>query len=248
MKPNPIALLIDNDKASRRLLRTILESQRYRLFESEDGTLGLAAADLCQPDVIILELALPDIPGLSVLKRLRKSARAPVMVLSVCDREVDVVAALDGGANDFMTKPFSEPELLARLRVLRRSLGTEPESPVMTEGDLRVDLSRHLVSLSGRRIDLTPTEAALFHALLCYAGKVVSGRYLLHSVWGAEGANHGLYLRVFISQLRKKLEVTQRRVIIETAGGLGYRLLLSRPAPACGDIDFANEAIEFRKG
>ena len=248
MKPNPIALLIDNDKANRRLLRMLLESQHYRLFETENGRLGLAAAGVCQPDVIILELALPDMGGMTVLKRLRQSGQTPVLVLSVCNREADTVAALDGGANDYMTKPFSEAELLARLRVLRRCIPSEFEEPVLIEGDLKVDLIKHLVVLSGRRIDLTPTEEALFHALVAYAGKVVTGKHLLRLVWGAEGENQGQYLRVFISNLRKKLEGTHGRVVIETTGSLGYRLLLRSGGRIDGDVEFPSETIELQNG
>jgi two-component system, OmpR family, KDP operon response regulator KdpE len=226
VKPNPSALVIDDDKAGRRLLRTLLRSQHYRIFESRDGQLGLAAARARQPDVIILELALPDMSGLAVLKRLRQSAQTPVLVLSARNREADAVTALDAGANDYMTKPFSEAELLARLRVLRRCISSEVDEPVLVEGDLKVDLTKHLVTLNGLKLDLTPTEEALFHALAQFAGKVVTGKCLLRSVWGAEGESQGHGLRVFISNLRKKLEGTQGRIAIETAGGFGYRLWL----------------------
>jgi two-component system KDP operon response regulator KdpE len=226
VKPNPIALLIDEDKANRRLLRMVLESQHYRLFESETGQLGLAAAGTRHPDVIILELALPDIGGLAVLKQLRQSGQTPVLVLSANGREADIVAALDGGANDYMIKPFSEAELLARLRVLRRCVPGEFDEPLLIEGDLKVDLTKHLVTLGGSKINLSPTEEALFHVLVAYAGKIVTAKYLLRSVWGAEGADQGHCLRVFISNLRKKLGGTRGRVFIETAGSIGYRLLL----------------------
>ena len=244
VKPNPIALLIDDDKASRRLLRALLASQHYRLFESENGQLGLAAARTCNPDVIILELTLPGMSGLTVLKRLRQSCPAPVLVLSVGDREADAVAALDAGANDHMAKPFSEVELLARLRVLRRCIPSEFDQPVLVEGDLKVDLTRHLVTISGHKIDFTPTEEALFHALLRYAGNVVTGKCLLRSVWGAEGDGQGQCLRVFISNLRKKLEGTGGRVAIETMGSLGYRLLVRTGGPFTQMLNFARPHLE----
>jgi two-component system KDP operon response regulator KdpE len=131
VKPNPIVLLIDDDKANRRLLRMLLESQHYRLYETGNGEHGLAAAGVRHPDVIILELSLPDMGGLTVLKHLRRASKTPVLVLSSGNREADTVAALDGGANDYMTKPFGETELLARLRVLQRCFPGESEEPVL---------------------------------------------------------------------------------------------------------------------
>jgi two-component system KDP operon response regulator KdpE len=226
VKPSPIALLIDDDKANRRLLRVMLESRDYRVVEAKNGRFGLTAARACQPDVIILELSLPGIGGLCVLKRLRLSSQTPVLVLSANVAEADIVTALDEGANDYMTKPFNEAELLARLRVLRRCIRSELDEPTLIEGDLKVDLTKHLVTLSGCKIDLTRTEEALFHMLVAYAGKVVSGNYLLRSVWGAEGEHQGACLRVFISNLRRKLEWTRGRIVIENAGSLGYRLFV----------------------
>ena len=218
----------------------VLESQQYRLFETESGQLGLAAAGACRPDVIILEWALPDMGGLAVLRRLRHSSQTPVLVLSVRNREADTVAALDGGANEYMTKPFSEAELLARLRVLRRCIPWEIDEPLLIEGDLKVDVTKHLVTLSGRKIGLTPTEEALLHALVAYAGKVVTGKHLLRSVWGVEGEHQDHYLRVFISNLRRKLEVTRGSVVIETTGNLGYRLLLRSGSRIQRDVEFAH--------
>jgi len=219
-----------------------LESQHYRLFETQNAQLGLAAVGTCQPDVIILELPLPDMEGPEVLRQLRQSARTPVLVLSVSHREADTVAALDEGANDYMTKPFSGSELLARLRVLRRCISSESEEPVRMEEGLTVDMIKHEVSLGGRKIDLTPTEEALLHMLVTYADRVVTCRQLLHSVWGAGGGNLGPSLRVFISTLRKKLEDPQRTVTIETAGGLGYRLALRNSGQIYGQL------VEHQRG
>ena len=226
VKPNPIALLIDDDKANRRLLRTLLESQHYRLFETQNGQSGLSEVVTCQPDVIILDWALPDMGGLKVLEQLRQSAQTPVLVLSVSHREEDAVAALNGGANDYMTKPFGGSELLARLRVLRRCISSESNEPVLMEEGLTVNMVDHEVVLSGRKIDLTPTEEALLHTLVTYVGRVVTCRHLLRSVWGVGGENQGPSLRVFISTLRKKLEDARGTVAIETTGSLGYRLAL----------------------
>jgi two-component system KDP operon response regulator KdpE len=224
----------------------LLGPHHYRLFAAKNGKLGLAAAEACQPDVIILELALPDMAGLTVLKQLRQSSQTPVMVLSECDHEADAVAALDEGANDYMTKPFSETELLARLRVLRRCIPGELDEPTLVEGDLKVDLTNHLVTLSSRKIDLTPIEEALLHALVTYAGKVVTGKYLLRSVWGAEGENQIQYLRVFMSHLRKKLDRARGDIVIETTGSLGYRLLLQGGGSLRRGIEFPHETMELQ--
>jgi two-component system KDP operon response regulator KdpE len=244
VKPNPIVLLIDDDKASRRMLRILLVSQHYQLHETGNGKLGLAAAGTCRPDLIILELALPDMDGLTVLKRLRRSRRTPVLVVSARNCESDTVAALDGGADDYVIKPFSETELLARLRVLRRCIAGEFEEPILIEGDLKMDLTSHLVTLSGRKIKLTHTEEALLHVLVAYAGKVVSPKHLLRSVWGTEGEHQARCLSVFMSMLRRKLEVTRGRVAIETVENLGYRLLLDGGDGIHRDIDFASGTIE----
>lgn len=237
MKPNPIVLVIDNDKANRRLLRLLLGSQHYRFVETDNGRRGMSAAETCHPDVIILELLLPDMDGLEVLEALRRSTRSPVLVLSLCDNEADTVAALNNGASDFMTKPFCEAELLARLRVLQRCFPGESYEPILAADGLRVDLARQLVALDGGTIDLTPTEAALLHALLSQAGKVVAGRQLLKSVWGAEGEHLGDCLRVFISGLRKKLGHKKPRHLIETVGNLGYRLRLERTASSLPHLE-----------
>ena len=248
VKPNPIVLLIDDDKANRRLLRMVLKSRHYRLIETANGALGLAASAAYQPDVVILELALPDMRGLTVLKRLRQSGQVPVLVLSDCHREEDTVAALDAGASDFLAKPFSEAELLARLRVLQRCFPGQPEDPVVLEGGLKVDLTRHLVTLSGSKIDLTATEEAVCHALAAYAGKVVPSRHLLRSVWGANRNNQTHCLRVNISSLRKKLESTRGRVAIETADGLGYRLWLRSGDRVHEEDMFPHETTELQIG
>ena len=226
MKPNPIALLIDSERPVRRLLRAILEPHHYKVYEAECGHIGIKEAVVRRPDVIILDLALPDIDGLTVLLQLRESNRAPVLILSSRDDEKSKVAALDGGANDFMTKPFGAAELLARLRVLQRSMPGEPDGPLFINGDLEVDIISHRVALQGRRVDLTPTEEAVLYILARHAGKLVTCKHLLRCVWGMD-SEHKLHdLHVYIRTLRRKLNGATNESVIQTEGSAGYRLLL----------------------
>ena len=227
MKPRPIVVTIDGDKGTRRLLRQVLEPQGYRVFDAENAQCGLESAVRWRPDVIVLELDLPDLDGLTFLERLRKWNRAPVLVLSARDGEADVVAALDSGANDFMTKPFGTAELLARLRVLQRSFPWVTDGPLLLEGDLFVDLANHEVRVNGRKVRFTPTEEALFYLLVQYTGKVVTCRHLTRCVWGTEGDHKIQDLRVYIGSLRKKLENNAGGVRIKTEGPTGYKLQLT---------------------
>jgi len=171
MKPYPSALVIDGDRPIRRLLRNLLESDHYRVFEAETAQSGMKEAASRSPDVIIMELSFPDMNGLAVLQRLREWNHAPILILSSRDAESDKVLALDGGANDYMTKPFGPAELLARLRVLQRSLPAEADGPIFEHGGLSVDVTARTVTLHGRKIELTPTEQVLFYTLLRHAGK-----------------------------------------------------------------------------
>lgn len=182
--------------------------------------------------------------GLTVLKRLRQSGPTPVLVLSGRNCESDTVAALDGGATDYVIKPFSQTELLARLRVLRRCIPGEFEEPLLIEGDLTMDLAIHRVTLSGHNINLTPTEEAVLQVLVAHAGKVVSSKHLLRSVWGAEREHQEQCLRVFVSRLRKKLDGTRGRVVIETVEHLAYRLLLDGGGRIHGDFDSGSGTIK----
>jgi len=233
LKPDPLAVLIDKDRGVRRLLRSILESQGYRVFEAESGATGLAVAAERKPDVIILELALPDREGLAVLQDLREWSNAPVLVLSEQDSSPAKVAALDAGASDYMIKPFDSAELLARLRVLQRPLPHQPDGPLLIEGDLVANLTTHEITFGGRAVSLTPKEEALFHVLGRYAGKVVTRAHLLRSIWGLHGEEKTHDLQVLVSQLRKKLEPHGAELFIRTEGHLGYRLFLAaQPAPA----------------
>jgi len=226
MKPNPIALLIDADRPIRRLLRVILEPHHYKVFEAEDGQTGIKEAVARRPDVIILDLSLPDMDGLTVLKRLREYNRDPILILSAQDDEENKVAALDSGANDYMAKPFSSAELLARLRVLQRSIPGEPDGPLFLHGDLQVDIISHQVTLRGHQVDLTPTEAAVLYILVRYAGKLVPCRHLLRCVWGNDSENKLHDLHVYIRSLRQKLNGAGNESVIQTEGSTGYRLLL----------------------
>jgi two-component system KDP operon response regulator KdpE len=226
MKPNPIALIIDADRPIRRLLRVVLEPHHYKVHEAENGQMGIKEAVAHRPDAIILDLSLPDMDGLTVLKRIREWNREPVLILSAQDGEETKVAALDSGANDYMTKPFGSAELLARLRVLQRSLPGEPDGPLFIHGDLQVDIISHRVTLRGQPLDFTPTEAAVLYILVRHAGKLVPCRHLLRCVWGNDSENKLHDLHVYIRSLRQKLNGTGNESVIQTEGSAGYRLLL----------------------
>ena len=227
MKPRPIVVAIDTDKGTRRLLRQVLEPRGYRVFEADTAQRGLEVATRRRPDVVILELDLPDLDGIRVLERLREWSRAPVLVLSRRVREADKVAALDAGANDYLTKPFGSDELLARLRVLQRPIPWVTDGPLLQEGDFSVNLATHEVRIKGRRLPLTPTEEALLYLLVRYAGKVVTSTHLIRSLWGPGAPSKTRDLQVYLSSLRKKMEGYNSKARIQTKGSIGYRLLLS---------------------
>ncbi|MGD0058140.1 MAG: response regulator [Verrucomicrobiia bacterium] len=219
------ALVIDDERPIRRLLRVLLEVQGYQVWEAETGDLGLQLAASRRPDVILLDLGLPDMDGLTVLKRLREWTRTPVLILTLRDSEADKVAALDNGADDYMTKPFGGEELLARLRALRRHSPEAQEEPTYVYGDLTVDIKARKVTVEDNEVHLTPTEYALLHELVRHAGKVVLQKQLLRAVWGPDAESQLQYLRVYITFLRKKLETPKSGRLIETQPGIGYRLL-----------------------
>jgi two-component system KDP operon response regulator KdpE len=226
MSAERTVLVIDDEPPIRRLLRLTLEPQGYRVFDAENGQLGLQEAAAKRPDVIVLDLGLPDMDGLTVLKRLREWSPTPVLVLTVHDREADKVAALDAGADDYLTKPFGTAELLARLRAIQRR-APEAQEPVFVSGDLSVDLAGHTVSVKNKEVHLTATEYALLHELVRHAGKVVMHKQLLRAVWGPKAEEQSQYLRVYITHLRKKLETETTGKLIQTEPGIGYRLLTS---------------------
>ena len=224
-EPGLRILVVDDERAIRRFLRVTLSAHGHKVFEAETGQEGLAMATANRPDVIILDLGLPDLDGVEVTKRLREWTRIPIIVLSVRDREEAKVAALDAGADDYLTKPFGVGELLARIRVAIRHATRPHDEPVFTTGDLKVDLARRFVTVGGREISLTPTEYDLLKALVVHAGTVVTRHQLLVRVWGAAYEQDAHLLQVNVSNLRRKLEPDPARPrFIQTEPGVGYRL------------------------
>jgi len=220
------ALVIDDEVQIRRLLRLTLEANGYRVFEATNGQEGLLTAAQHRPDVVLLDLGLPDLDGVTVLKRLREWSQVPVVVLTVRDREEDKIAALDAGADDYVTKPFSTGELLARLRVAQRHAQPGPQESVFQTGEIEVDLACRVVLRAGREVKLTATEYALLALFVRHAGRVLTHRQLLTEVWGPKAAGQTHYLRVYVAHLRDKLEAepTKPKLIV-TESGVGYRLM-----------------------
>lgn len=220
-------LIIDDEPQIRRLLRVVLEAEGYRVREAAAGQEGLVEAASHPPDAIILDLGLPDLPGVEVLRRLREWTTTPVLILSVQDAEEDKVLALDGGADDYVTKPFNSQELLARLRVLLRRARSADE-PVIEAGLLKMDLAARLVWVGGRETSLTATEYALLRELAQHAGKIVTHKHLLAAVWGPNAVEQSQYLRVYLSHIRRKLaDAGLPADAIRTEVGIGYRLTLA---------------------
>jgi two-component system, OmpR family, KDP operon response regulator KdpE len=224
-EPGLRVLVIDDERAIRRFLRVSLSAHGHKVFEAETGQEGLASATGNRPDVIILDLGLPDLDGVEVTTRLREWTQTPIIVLSVRDREEAKIAALDAGADDYLTKPFGVGELLARIRVAIRHATRPEDEPVFTSGDLKVDLTRRLVTVAGREISLTPTEYDLLRALVAHVGTVITHRQLLRQVWGMAYEQDAHLLQVNVSNLRRKLEPDPARPrFIQTEPGVGYRL------------------------
>jgi two-component system KDP operon response regulator KdpE len=222
----PVIVLIEDETPIRRFLRATFLAGGYRLFEATTGADGLVEAATRQPDVVIVDLGLPDMDGLQVIRRIREWTNVPIIVLSARGQERDKVAALDAGADDYVSKPFGPGELLARIRVaLRHAAGAvRPEEAVFTVGDLQVDLTRRRVMVAGREIHLTPIEYKLLTTLVHHAGRVLTHRQLLKEVWGPSHGEEAHYLRVYMAQLRRKLEAdpTRPRYLL-TEPGVGYR-------------------------
>lgn len=226
--PDPARILVVEDEAPiRKFLRISLESHGFAMQEAETAEQGLRIASAEPPDAVILDLGLPDTDGLDVIRRLREWTSVPIIVLSARGREADKIAALDGGADDYLTKPFGVGELLARLRVaLRHSTRTsKPEESVFIVGGLRVDLAARRTFVDDLEIHLTPTEYRLLTTLIRHVGKVVTHRQLLQEVWGPGSVEENQYLRVYLGQLRRKLESDPARPrYLLTEPGVGYRL------------------------
>jgi two-component system, OmpR family, KDP operon response regulator KdpE len=223
-KTGNVVLVIDDEPQMRRLLRVTLEANGYVIFDAASGQDGIVQAAQCRPEVILLDLGLPDLEGVEVLKRIREWSRVPVIILSVRDRENDKIAALDAGADDFVTKPFGSGELLARLRTTLRRSQPQPAEAIFRAGDLEVDLSARLVCKDGQEVKLTPTEYSLLRLLVVHAGKVLTHRQLLAEVWGPNAVEQTQYLRVHIAHLREKLEDDPARPqFLITEPAVGYR-------------------------
>jgi two-component system KDP operon response regulator KdpE len=219
-------MIIDDEPQMRRLLQVALTAHGYEIREAETGREGIDQAAVFHPDLIVLDLSLPDLDGIEVIKQLREWTQTPVIILSVREQESDKIAALDAGADDYVTKPFSMGELLARIRTaLRHAAGVEDE-PVLTFGGLAIDLTRRYVAVDGGEVKLTPTEYELLRILVVNAGKVLTHRQLMRTVWGPSYEQETNYLRVYIRQLRQKIEPDPARPRhIVTEPGVGYRLV-----------------------
>lgn len=220
-------LVIDDEAQIRKLLRVTLQAHRFEVHEAVDGEGGIAGASMVHPDLIVLDLGLPDMSGMDVLRRIREWSGTPIIVLTAKDREEDKIAALDEGADDYVTKPFGMGELVARIRVALRHVAKSTSEPVLQFGDLMIDLAQRSVELRGERVKLTPTEYDLLKILASNAGKVITQRQLLQQVWGSHyGEAETHYLRVYVGHLRKKLEEDSTRPrYIMTEPGIGYRFL-----------------------
>jgi two-component system KDP operon response regulator KdpE len=225
-----VVLVIEDEAPIRRFLKAALEGQGFRWLEAATGAQGLAMAASHNPDIILLDLGLPDIDGLEVIKRMRDWAGTPIIIISARGRDADKVEGLDAGADDYLTKPFSVEELAARMRVairhLSRSTGAKDE-PIFQTGELKVDLARRLVWVGEEEVHLTPIEFKLLAVLARHGGKVLTQRQLLKEVWGQAGQEQAHYLRNYIHMLRHKLEANPARpVYLRTEPGVGYRLCL----------------------
>jgi two-component system, OmpR family, KDP operon response regulator KdpE len=222
-------LIVDDEPQIRRFLRASLGARQFVIIEAATGQEAILQATEQKPDILVLDLGLPDMDGLEVIRRVREWSQVPIIILSVRDREADKIAALDAGADDYVTKPFGMGELLARIRAaLRHRLADQVAEPVFRSGGLIVDLAKRQVSVDGREVRLTPNEYDLLRVLVVNAGKVVTHQHLLREVWGPSETDQTHYVRVYVGQLRQKIEAdSSRPQYILTEPGVGYRLRAS---------------------
>ncbi|QOS82173.1 response regulator [Paenibacillus sp. JNUCC31] len=221
-------LVVDDEPQIRKLLKVTLQAHQFEIYECADGEEAVVQASIVHPDLIVLDLGLPGMSGMDVLQRIREWSHVPVIVLTAKDREEDKIAVLDGGADDYVTKPFGMGELVARIRVALRHVAKTTDEPVLRFGPLTIDLAQRQVDLDGSPVKLTPTEYEMLKVLATHAGKIITQRQLLQQVWGGhhhESDSH--YLRVYVGHLRKKLQEDPTRPrFIQTEPGIGYRFLL----------------------
>jgi two-component system KDP operon response regulator KdpE len=223
----PEIVVIDDEVQIRRLLRVTLEGAGYRVREADSGAAGISEVTFRRPDAVVLDLGLPDLPGGDVLARLREWSHVPVLILSVLGQDDQKISALDAGADDYLTKPFSGGELLARLRVMLRRAQPSDDLKVIRFGTVEFDLVRRVITREGREVKLTSKEQALLRLLAINAGKVITHRQILREIWGPKAEEQTQYLRVYLGRLRQKLEEKPNRPrYLKTESGIGYRLVL----------------------
>lgn len=219
-------LIIDDEKEIRKLLRVTLSAHNFLLEESENGNSGVTKAAFFKPDLILLDLSLPDLDGLDVLRRIREFAKMPIIILSVRENENDKIEALDSGADDYITKPFGIGELLARIRASIRHSKAEINEPVIVFDNLTIDLIKRIIKVGKNEVKLSPTEYDILKILAQNKEKIVTQKFLLEKIWGLTYINESHYLRIYIGQIRKKIEKDPARPEhLLTEPGIGYRLI-----------------------
>ena len=224
MENNESILIIDDEVQIRRLLEITLSEKGYKITEASNGKTGLAFAASLQPNLIILDLGLPDIDGIDVLKKIREWYQSPIIILSVRNSESEIVKALENGANDYLTKPFRSGELIARIRVAIRQNQHISDKSILEFDSLTIDLANHIVKKNNKLLKLTVTEFSLLSLLATNEGRVLTHQFILHKIWGTSYAEQTQYLRVFVANLRKKIEENPNKPkLINTESGIGYR-------------------------
>jgi two-component system, OmpR family, KDP operon response regulator KdpE len=233
--PGPVVLLVEDDVAARAAVATNLAARGYRVVEAEDGRTAMRLWESARPDLVLLDLGLPDIDGMAVIVRIRREATTPIIVLSARGQERDRVDALDGGADDYLTKPYGLAELHSRMRaVIRRAAGPDADATgIVAVGPVSLDVGRRSVQVAGTAVDLTPREYELLKVLLAHAGRIVTSGKLLRAVWGAGYSDEGHYVHVYVSRLRRKLAAADPsgaagRIIVNEPG-VGYRVVGEGP-------------------